>query len=154
MSEKPVINVHIFRKYVKPNDHVDLWDLGPVRPTAPDAPKEVDEKGIKGADLALAKIHYEDAMDAYKIELRAYGDRKKEHAAWHANNGGPVKVDFWSTDAVHALTTEPERYSLELPKGVKPGKAQDEADRLAAMSEQELNEAREKDPQFGKGSQR
>ena len=51
-----------------------------------------------------------------------------------------------------ALNSDPERYFLELPKGMKPGKAQAEADRVAEMSEAELNEAREKDPQFGKGS--
>jgi len=149
------VNVRIHPKFIQPNDHVDLWDVGPTRIAAPLAPVEpVESKDCKGADLALAKIHYEDALDAYRNDLRAYGVAKQEHTAWHRVNGGPRKVNLWSTDAVHALSTEPDRYKLELPKGMKPGTAQAEDDRRAEMSEQELQEAREKDPQFGKGSTR
>jgi hypothetical protein len=149
------LNVRIHPKYIKPNDHVDLWDIGPSRVEAPIAPTEpVEGKDIKGADLALAKIHYEDALETYKADLRVYGAAKQAHTVWHRSNGGPRKVNLWSTDAVHALSAEPSRYVLELPKGMKPGSAQAEDDRLAEMSEQELQEAREKDPQFGKGSSR
>ncbi|WGR74339.1 MULTISPECIES: hypothetical protein [unclassified Bradyrhizobium] len=148
------MTVQIHPKYVKRNDHVDLWDLGPVRPMPPEAPVEPDKSKLKGADLALAQIHYEDSFETYKTALRHYGRLKEEHATWHKVNGGPLKVDFWSTDAVSALTLDPDRYCLELPKGMKPGKAQIEADRRAEMTEQELQEAREKDPQFGKGNQR
>lgn len=146
------MTVRIHPKYIKRDDHVDLWDIGPVRVEAPAAPVEpVESKDLKGADLALAKIHYEDALEDYKLALRAYGAAKQEHTRWHRENGGPVKVNFWSTDAVHALETEPKRYFLELPKGMKPGEAQARADEVAAMTEQELKDAREKDPQFGKG---
>lgn len=149
------MTVRIHPKYVDPTDQVKLWDIGPVRVEPPVAPAEpVESKELKGADFALAKIHYEDALENYKLELRAYGEAKKAHSLWQRVNGGPLKIEFWSTDAVHALNTDPERYFLELPKGLKPGKAQAENDRVAEMSEAELNEAREKDPQFGKGSLR
>ena len=114
----------------------------------------VETKDLKGADLALAKIHYEDALDTYKAELRAYGAAKIEFKKWNDINGGPVKVSLWSTDAKHAISAEPARYVLELPKGVKPGKQQMEADAIAEMSEAELQEARDRDPQFGKGFSR
>lgn len=147
--------LHIHPKYVKPNDHVDVWDLGPKRVHAPIAPTEpVESKDLKGADLALARIHYEDDLEAYRAELRIYGAAKVEFRKWHDQHGGPVKASLWSTDAKHAINAESERYVLDLPKGVKPGKAQEEADRVAAMSEHELQEARDKDPQFGKGTQR
>lgn len=149
------MSVRIHPKYIDPTDHVDLWDIGPVRVEPPVAPLEpVEGKDLKGADFALAKIHYEDALEDYRLALRAYGEAKKEHSAWHRANGGPRKLKQWSTDAVHSLTVASERYFLELPKGLKPGKAQAEDDRVAAMSEQELQEAREKDPQFGKGTER
>lgn len=148
------MSVRIHPKFIDPTDHVQLWDVGPVRVEAPKAPEApVESKELKGADLALAQIHYEDALETYRADLRAYGEAKKAHRNWHAMNGGPVKKPTWSTDAVHALTVDPQRYFLELPKGQKPGKAQEEADRIAAMSEAELQEAREKDPQFGKGTQ-
>ncbi len=147
------MSVRIHPKFIDATDHVQLWDVGPVRVDPPTPPVEpVEGKDLKGADFALAKIHYEDALETYKADLRAYGEAKKAHRDWHARNGGPLKVTFWSTDAVHALTVDKERYFLELPKGQKPGKAQEEADRIAAMSDAELQEAREKDPQFGKGT--
>lgn len=147
--------IHIHPKYVKANDHVELWDIGPKPPEAPKPPvAPVESKDLKGPDLALAVIHYEDAMADYKDALRAYGKSKVDYQDWRRKFNGPVKIDVWSTDAVHNLNIEPERYFLELPKGVKPGKAQAEADEAAAMTEAQLNEAREKDPQFGKGTSR
>lgn len=147
--------VRIHPKYVDKTDHVSLWDIGPVRVEAPKAPvAPVESKELKGADLALAQIHFEDDLERYRDELRAYGEAKKAYKAWHDKNGGPLKVSMWSTYAVDALTIDPERYFLDLPKGLKPGPAQAEADRIAAMSEAELQEAREKDPQFGKGTDR
>ncbi len=145
------MTVHIHPKYVKKDDHVDLWDVGPKPPVAPAAPEAPDATKIKGAELALAQIHYEDALEDYKLALRKWGQDKLAYQAWRREFGGPVKKDLWSTDAKHALEVDPERYFLELPRGVKPGAAQAELDRAAEMSEQELAEAREKDPQFGKG---
>lgn len=145
--------IRIHPKYVKANDHVTLWDIGPKPPVAPEAPKPPDDK-LKGAELALAQIHYDDAMADYKDALRAWGQAKIAYQDWRRKFGGPVKVEQWSTDAVHTINVEPERYFLELPRGLKPGKAQADADEIAAMSEAELNDAREKDPQFGKGTVR
>lgn len=147
------MSVRIHPRYVKANDHVTLWDIGPKHPEAPVVPKQPDDK-LKGPELALAQIHYEDAMADYKDGLRAWGLAKIAYQDWRRKFGGPVKIEQWSTDAVHSINVEPDRYFLELPKSVKPGKAQAEADEAAEMSEQELNEAREKDPQFGKGTQR
>lgn len=149
------MTVRIHPKYIDTSDHVWLWDIGPVRVEPPKPPVEpVEAKDLKGADFALARIHYEDALEDYKLSLRAYGEAKKHYSKWHTDNGGPRKVRHWSTDAVHSLTVDPERYFLELPRGMKAGKAQAEDDRIAAMSEAELTEAREKDPQFGKGMER
>ena len=149
------MTIRIHPKYVKKTDHVDLWDIGPVRVAAPVAPTApVESKDLKGADLALAQIHYEDALEDYKLALRSYGAAKQAFAKWQQINGGPRKVELWSTDAVHALTADPERYFLELPKGMKPGRAQTEADARAAMTEQELIDEASKDPQFGKGTAR
>jgi hypothetical protein len=148
-----VILIH--PKYVKRNDHVDIWDMGPAQPIAPVVPvRPVEGKDLKGPDLKLAEIHYEDALEDYKLALRAWGAQKVEYQAWRRTNGGPLKIELWSTDALHAINIDPERYRLELPKGAKPGPAQLERDRIAEMSERELQEAREKDPQFGRGSQR
>ena len=147
------MSVRIHPKYVQSDDKVILWDLGPKSPVAPVIPKQPDSS-LKGQELALAQIHHEDAMADYKDALRTWGRAKEEYQEWRRKFSGPVKISMWSTDAVHALTVEPERYFLELPKGVKPGKTQAEADEAAAMSEAELNEAREKDPQFGKGTLR
>lgn len=147
------MSVRIHPKYIKGDDHVDLWDIGPKPPVAPVVPK-LPDAALKGPELALAQIHYEDAMADYKDELRAWGKAKIDYQNWRRNFGGPVKVNLWSTDAVHALNTDPDRYALELPKGLKPGKMQAEADEAAAMSETELQEARDRDPQFGKGMSR
>lgn len=149
------MTVRIHPKYVGRDDHVWVWDIGPQQPEQPKVPvPPVESKDLKGADLALAVLHYEDAMEDYKLDLRAYGKAKVDYTAWRREFGGPVKVSMWSTDAVHALTIAPERYFLDLPKGQKPGRMQLEADEAAAMSEAELQEAREKDPQFGKGLSR
>lgn len=134
---------------VKPSGKVDIWDLGPQRPDAPAEPKPVDTK-LKGADLAIAEVEYEDAIDLYKRELKAYAALKREHERWHRENGGPVKFELWGIDARHAMQTDSDRYKLDLPKGAKPGKAQAEAERLAELEGVELAQARERDPNFGK----
>lgn len=45
---------------------------------------------------------------------------------------GPVKIEMTGILAREALQRDPERFKLELPRGVKPGPAQEEAERLAA----------------------
>lgn len=134
---------------VKPNGKVDLWDLGPTRPVPPEAPTPVDEK-LKGHELALAQIDYEDGMTLYKDRLRFYAAAKQAHEKWHRDNGGPVKVEFWGIDATYALEKGPERWRLDLPRGVKPGKAQLDAEEMARAEGAELAALRERDPNFGK----
>ena len=102
--------MNIPRNRIKQNGKVDIWDLGPQRipaPTAPEAP--VLDKIKDPADKALAEVEYEDAVERYKRNLRTYGEAKKEHAKWHDANGGPVKVELWAVDAVHAIDVESER---------------------------------------------
>jgi hypothetical protein len=134
---------------VKPNSKVDIWDLGPTRPVAPSEPEAVNDK-LKGAELALAQVEYDDAIDLYKRELRAYAALKRDHERWHKENGGPVKIEQWGVDARHSLDNFPERYKLDLPKGVKPGKAQLDAEEMAKAEGEELALLRERDPNFGK----
>lgn len=134
---------------VKANSKVDVWDLGPLRPEAPKEPEAVNDK-LKGADLAVAQVEYEDATDLYKRDLRAYAALKREHERWHTENGGPVKVELWGIDATHAINSWGERYKLDLPRGVKPGKAQIAAEEMAAAEGVDLALARERDPAFGK----
>jgi hypothetical protein len=132
---------------VKPNGKVDLWDLGPSRPVPPTAPTEVDGK-LKGHEQALAQIEYEDSMEAYKRGLRLYSATKRAFDLWHEMNGGPVKIEFWGVDARGAL--DHERFKLDLPRGLKPGKAQVEAEEMAKAEGAELAALRERDPNFGK----
>lgn len=131
---------------VKNNGKIDLWDLGPqVAPKAPPPPEAVSEK-LKGPDLAAAELEYEDACEIYKDHLRAYSVARKAHLAWAEQKGGPVKIELWGVDARHAIETEPDRFMLDLPKGTKPGKAQAEAEAMAAIEADELRIARSKDP--------
>lgn len=134
---------------IKKNGKVDLWDCGPTRPLAPDAPVEPDDKKLKGADLAAAQVEHEDDLERYKIALRAYAAAKRAHLEWHAVNGGPIKVELWGIDARHALEVEPDRFQLDLRKGQKPGRAQVEAEQMAEAEADSLNRARASDPQFG-----
>ena len=132
---------------VKQNGKVDLWDLGPTRPVPPAAPAEVDGR-LKGHEAALAQIEYDDAMEAYKGGLRLYAAAKRAYDLWHNTNGGPVKIEFWGVDARGAL--DKERFKLDLPRGLKPGKAQVEAEEMAKAEGAELAALRERDPNFGK----
>lgn len=144
---------------MKPNGKVDLWDTGPTRPLPPVAPKEPDLSKLKDAELALAQVQHEDALEAYKNALRRYGEQKQEHAAWHAENGGPLKVELWGVDARWALETSdpnsklckhPGRYVVDLPRGVKPGKAQIAADEMAKAEAEARARQASFDPQFGR----
>lgn len=138
---------------VKPNGKVDLWDLGPqVAPKPPAAPEEPDKGKLKGAELAAAEVAYEDAVAAYKASLRDWNERRAHHRAWHAENGGPKKVELWGADARHAMEIEGDRYKLDLPKGQKPGQAQIEAEERAAAELEALKRAQSLDPQFGAGA--
>lgn len=131
---------------VKPNGKVDLWDLGPqVEPKAPPAPEPPSDK-LKGAELAAAQVEHEDALDRYKDQLRAWTAARKAHREWADQKGGPVKVEFWGADARHAMEVEPTRYKLDLPKNMKPGRAQAEAEEMARAEQEEVERARSQDP--------
>ena len=140
---------HIPSHRVKANNKVDLWDMGPPRPEAPVPPVEPDKSKLKGADLAAAEVEHEDACERYKDDLRGWTAAKKTHRDWHEDKGGPFKVELWAVDARHALTVEPDRYKLDLPKSQKPGKAQLEAEEQARAEAEQRDRARASDPQFG-----
>ena len=137
-----------FDRYMKQNGKLDIWDMGPGRPVMPKPPAEPDAK-LKGAELAAAQVEYEDDCERYKQALRDFNAARRAFTDWHETNGGPIKVELWGVDARHALDTEPGRYKLDLPKGAKPGAAQIEADQMAESEAENLNRARNSDPQFG-----
>lgn len=138
---------------MKRTGKVDIWDLGPqTAPVPPAAPVEPDPK-LKGHELAAAQVEYEDSMAGYKDRLRAYTAARKAFADWKVVNGGPIKVEFWGIDAMHAMETDPERYKLDLPNGMKPGRAQYEAEERAKAEREELERLAAIDPQYGSKSQ-
>lgn len=134
---------------MKRTGKVDIWDLGPQTAPVPPAPPTEPDKSLKGHELAAAQVEYEDAMIGYKNNLRAYTAARNAFREWKGNNGGPMKIEFWGIDAIHALETEPDRYKLDLPKGMQPGRAQLEAEERAKAEREELDRAAAIDPQFG-----
>ena len=60
------------------------------------------------------------------------------------------QIEFWGVDARSALDHGPDRFKLDLPRGLKPGKAQIEAEEMAKAEGAELAALRERDPNFGK----
>lgn len=69
-----------------------------------------------------------------------------------ADKDDPVKLEFTAILAREALQRDKERYKLELPKGVKPGAAQAEAERRAAEEMAEAD-AEPPDPVYGRRNQ-
>lgn len=63
--------------------------------------------------------------------------------------GGPLKIEFTGILAREALQRDPERFKLDLPRGMKPGPAQEEADRRAAEAQAEAD-AEAPDPVYGR----
>jgi hypothetical protein len=136
---------------IKPNGMVDVWDLGPVRPTAPDAPVEPKKTG-RATDDALAQQQHEDALGDYKKQVQQYAAQKKEYDEHRAGVGGPIKIEAWPHDAQEWVTNHPERWAKELPAGMKPGKGQAEIEAAAAKRAEETTRIKERDPHMGKGS--
>lgn len=135
---------------VKNNGKVDLWDLGPqVAPKAPPPPAEPDKAKLKGHELAAAELEYEDACEIYKQKLREFTTAKRIYFETQEQNGGPIKVELWGVDARHALEREPDRYKLDLPRGIKAGRAQVEAEQQAEAEADAMSRTRASDPQFG-----
>jgi hypothetical protein len=99
-KQKPLAEIFIPRRYIKPNGKVDLWDMtGPL-----------DESG---------------------------------------EPTGPVKLEFTGILAREALQRDPERYKVDLPRGVKPGPAQAEAEERAAADQTEADAEANRDPVYG-----
>lgn len=63
---------------------------------------------------------------------------------------GPVKLEFTSILAREALQRDPKRFCLVLPKGMKPGKLQDDADERARLDAQTAAEIEASDPAYGR----
>lgn len=139
---------------IKKNGFVDMWDLGPQRPLPPEQPKP-PTPGKNEAENILARLQHEDALKDYEVALRAYGRLKAEFDHWRVNIGGPRRIEMWPVQAREVLEAQADgrhphaRYARHLPPGVKPGKAQIEAD----AREQDAAEARQRDidldPHFG-----
>jgi hypothetical protein len=139
---------------IKKNGFVDMWDLGPQRPIPPEPPEE-PKPGKSAADNILAKLEHEDRLRDYEVALRSYGRLKAEFDHWRQNVGGPRKIEMWPINAREVLEAQAEgrhphhRYAKHLPPGIRPGRAQIEAD----AREQDAAEARQRDldldPHFG-----
>jgi hypothetical protein len=136
---------------IKPNGKIEIWDMGPKEPPAPVPPASVSDD-LKGPKAVVARAEYETKEKVFKKDYEAYVAASHEYVRWHDKNDGPVKVDLWSIDAIHALNVDPDRYMVDLPKNAKPGKAQIEAEERAKSQDGDLAVDRDKDPQFGKGS--
>lgn len=139
---------------IKQSGMVDVWDLGPERPSSPDAPTEPKKTG-RAADDAVAAQEYEDAIEAYKKALKTYTALKREYDEHRANVGGALKVEMWPADANFAITNHPGRWAKTLPAGAKPGKGQAKAEEEQAKRGEEIAKIKERDPHMGtgKGSQ-
>lgn len=136
-------------KDIKPSGYVDVWDLGPERPSAPDAPPEPKKTG-RSVDDAVAAQQYEDAMADYKAALRRYAVEKREYDEHRIKVGGAIRIEQWPTDAERIATEFPGRYVKDLPPGIKPGKAHEEAVEMAAKRDEERVRIKERDPHMGK----
>lgn len=85
---------------------------------------------------------------------RRYVNAHGNVALWDmAEEGGPVQIVRAGILAREALGRDPERYRLELPKNVKPGPAQLEAEQRAREEADELNTDIDRDPVYGRKAQ-
>lgn len=140
---------------------VVLWDLGPQKPVAPKRPTA--PKGKDGdPEFDLAKVEFQEELEAYQVALKAHQKAKTEYAGWLENVGGPIEQTKWSVDAADALARDPKRYCISastrghsnlpnrgLPEGVKPGKGHLEEQRRIAAGESDLEQLKKRDPVFG-----
>lgn len=130
---------------------VKIWDLGPTPPEAPGKPEL--PKGKEGsAEHDLALIDFRGELANYETALKAYGQAKKDFAAWHTTYGGPYQAEMYSVNAREAIQIEPSRYMVALPKGRKPGKYH--ADEQQRMKDERQSFAKmiSRDPVFGQGA--
>jgi len=125
-----------------------IWDLGPEPPKPPAAPEQ--PKGKDGdPDYELAKLHYVQALEGYKIDLQAYGRQRDEYQRFARENGGPIQIERWGVEVEEAMARDPNRYRRELPRGMKPGKAHFDNIERQRLRADEMEADRRRDPQFG-----
>jgi len=92
-------------KYLKPQDMVTLYDAGPDEPDLPDA-----------VTLDPSDPDHDEKHAKYKADVERYRAAAKDHDEWHRLHGeGPAELNMHVSDAKHALTVEPARYSLDPP---------------------------------------
>jgi hypothetical protein len=141
---------------IKASGFVDLWDLGPEKPTAPAKPV-FECKAKEGTpDYDVARAEFKETLEKYEADLAAYRRSKREFDHWHQHVGGPKKVEMWPVDARTVLERQANgqhsdlRYHKHLPKGMRPGKAQVEAEERAAAEAEARKQDMDRDPHFGK----
>ncbi len=141
--------------------YVILWDIGPLKPSAPAKP--VAPKGKEGEpEYDIAMVEFKESLEAYAEARKAYLAGLKEHAIWQKDQGGAIERQMFSCDANDALERAPERYFISsstrgysqlknqgLPAGYRPGRGHDANLERARQGEAEFAAARAKDPVFG-----
>lgn len=141
--------------------YVFLWDIGPIKPSAPNKPAL--PKGKEGEpEYDLAKIEFAEHLEQYQTDLKAYGAAKTDYAKWQKDQGGAIELRMFSCDAHDALERAPDRYFISastrgheklknhgLPAGHKPGRGHEANIERARQGEAEFNAARARDPVFG-----
>ena len=98
---------------------VKVWDLGPTEPDTDAFPKDSPE----------------------------YKKWEKDRAAF--DKGGPRQLEMRTFNARDAFKNDPNRYVLNLPRGVKPGPAQLELEERARAEATDLASIAARDPVFG-----
>lgn len=159
----------ITERDVNPKGLVELWYLGPERPRPPQQPQSpFPDEAVKfrntgeaflerptTAEEDLALDRYSEAVHKYRRrDLPHYKRLRDEYDAWQENTGGPVKVLLWAVDAKILLERQakgdlPTRYHKILPRNVRPGHLQREADRRAEIEAEQRQRDVERDPHFG-----
>lgn len=127
---------------------VKIWDLGPTEPEAPVKPEL--PKGKEGSpEYDLALIDFRGDLANYETALKAYGQAKKDFAAWHKTYAGPYQIEMYSVNAREAIQIEPTRYMIDLPKGRKPGKFHAEEQQRLKDERDSFAKMIKRDPVFG-----
>jgi hypothetical protein len=119
---------------------VILWDIGPhkpVPPKRPAVPKVMKDSKEGDPEYDLAKIDMADALEEYAEGLKRWKQEKIDYANWHARNGGPVEMAFWSCDADDALFNDMMSIKWMLPRdhplrGMVPANEREKQRMLAA----------------------
>ena len=148
-----------------------LWDTGPTKPkfpTRPEAPQ--GKEGTPAYDLA--KIEFAEVLEKYQADLKKYSVDLIDYQKWERDNGGPVLVPFWSSNARDALSNDlraveekrqPKRRWYQssrtrgyeklpnqgLPEGMTPGRKHAENVQREQAGDADMLYAQRRDPVFG-----